>query len=313
MKEVIEHAVARNEANIRRDSMFDTIMTKYFGSDSMMRIISTSDVLGGNHSLSLRRRDIALADRRISVIEKMPSLETASRIELNARELWLYERYFRGHRIRSLPEFYGSCSDGPLTQLVFEDIPGVRPNLKRARTSSLVLAALAEINAVRLPEKIPFDSWALPFMDRERIRKRAASMSKDHDLGDFLQDLSLYDARYRGLKRGLGHGDLHGGNILVDKRDQVFLIDWSRWGAHPIGSDFGKYMLGAACRSWTISIREHLRGYADALGAELDDVVFSARYTRIGFLLSVLAGKAEKPPAVTREILHHAARLGSNQ
>jgi hypothetical protein len=41
-------------------------------------------------------------------------------------------------------------------------------------------------------------------------------------------------------------------------------------------------------------------------------VVFSARYTRIGFLLSVLAGKAEKPSAVTREILHHAARLGSD-
>ncbi len=53
----------------------------------------------------------------------------------------------------------------------------------------------------------------------------------------------------RGLKRGLGHGDLHGGNILVDERGRVFLIDWSRWGAHPVGSDVGKYMLGAVHRS----------------------------------------------------------------
>ena len=53
-----------------------------------------------------------------------------------------------------------------------------------------------------------------------------------------------------------------------------------------MGSDVGKYMLGAAYRRKGPSIREHLRGYADAVGAELDDVVFSARYTRIGFLLS---------------------------
>ena len=61
-------------------------------------------------------------------------------------------------------------------------------------------------------------------------------------------------------------------------------------------------MLGAASRSRAIAVREHLRGYAAALGIELDDVVFSARYTRIGFLLSVLADKAEKPSAVTRAI-----------
>src|SRR5687768_13277963 len=107
MKAIVEDAVACHADNMRRDSMFNAIMTVYFGPDSMMRIVSTSDVLGGNHTLSLRRRDIALGARRISVIEKIPSIETASRIELNARELWLYERYFRGHRIRSLPEFYG--------------------------------------------------------------------------------------------------------------------------------------------------------------------------------------------------------------
>ena len=191
--------------------------------------------------------------------------------------------------------------------------PARRPDLERPRASSLVLAALAEINAVRLPDEVPFDSWALPFMDRERIRQAGGIDVEGHDLRDFLRNLPLHDARYRGLKRGLGHGDLHGGNILVDERDRVFLIDWSRWGAHPVGSDFGKYMLGAAYRGRAIAVREHLRGYAAALGAELDDVVFSARYTRIGFLLSVLAGKAEKPPAVTREILHHAAMLGSDQ
>ena len=122
MKAIIERAAACDAANIRRDLMFNTIMTNYFGPDSMMRIISTSDVPGGNHTLSLRRRDIALGDRRISVVEKMPSIENASRIELNARELWLYEHYFRGQRLRSLPEFYGSCSEGPLTQLVFEHV-----------------------------------------------------------------------------------------------------------------------------------------------------------------------------------------------
>ena len=218
-----------------------------------MRIVSTSDVPGGNHSLSLRRRDVVVGDRRLSLIEKMPTIESAARVALNARELWLYERYFRGRRLGFLPEFYGSCSEGSLIQMVFEHVAGARPDLKLPRASGLVLAALGEINAVSLPEEIPFESWALPFMDPERIRKRAASMSKDHDLGDFPRNLPLHDARYRGLKRGLGHGDLHDGNILVDDRDRVFLIDWTRWGAHPVGSDFGKYMLGAAYRGRAIS------------------------------------------------------------
>ena len=280
-----------------------------------MRIVSTSDVPGGNHSLSLRRRDVVVGDRRLSLIEKMPTIESAARVALNARELWLYERYFRGRRLGFLPEFYGSCSEGSLVQMVFEHVSGTRPNLKLPRANGLILAALGEINAVSLPAEIPFESWALPFMDPERMRKRVAAISERHDLGDFPRNLPLHAARYHGLKRGLSHGDLHKGNILIDDHDRVFLIDWTRWGAHPVGSDFGKYMLGAAYRGGATSIREHLRGYADALGVELDDVVFSARYTRIGFLLSFRADRLNylRRRAITRELLHHIARLGAGQ
>ena len=314
MSRLIEFTDAKEEAIKHRESMFETIMSNYLGGDDKMRIVSTSDVPGGNHSLSLRRRDVVVGDRQLSLIEKMPTIESAARVALNARELWLYERYFRGRRLGFLPEFYGSCSEGSLTQMVFEHVSGARPDLKLPRVSGSVLAALGEINAISLPEEIPFESWAFTFMDPEWIGKRAASMSKDHDLGDFPRNLPLHDARYRGLKRGLGHGDLHDGNILVDDRDRLFLIDWTQWGVHPVGSDFGKYMLGAAYRGRAISIREHLRGYADALGVELDDVIFSARYTRIGFLLSK-GGKPGKPRphGVTREILHHVARLGAGQ
>ena len=55
-----------------------------------------------------------------------------------------------------------------------------------------------------------------------------------------------------------------------------------------MGSDIGKSLLGAVFRNGLRS-GDTLRGYADAVGADLDDVVFSARYTRIGFLLSILA------------------------
>ena len=48
MKAIIERAAACDAVNMRRDSMFDTIMTKYFGPDSRLRIVSTSDVPGGN-------------------------------------------------------------------------------------------------------------------------------------------------------------------------------------------------------------------------------------------------------------------------
>ena len=64
-------------------------------------------------------------------------------------------------------------------------------------------------------------------------------------------------------------------------------------GGAPGGSDVGKYLLGTAFRNG-LRISDVLGGYADAVGADLGDVVFSARYTRIGFLLSFLVRTPDK-------------------
>ena len=50
-------------------------------------------------------------------------------------EIWLYESYFRDHRIPFTPEFYGVCVEGYLMQIVFEYIEGVRPNLRIRRSA----------------------------------------------------------------------------------------------------------------------------------------------------------------------------------
>jgi hypothetical protein len=304
----------RQAALEARDAMFTAIIDERFGSGGV-RILSTSDVAGGNNSLSLRRRDLLGDGRRFSVIEKMPSIAPRERLELNARELWLYARYFRDHRTRFGPELYGSRQEGDLIQLVFEYIEGTRPNLRAAPVRARVLEALAEVGGTPVPDAIPFERWALPFMSTERILHRTALLAPELDLEPFRSRVPLHAARYGEMKGGLGHGDLHRGNILLDRHRKVFLLDWSRWGVHPLGSDYGKYLLGAAYRSEPLLVREELRGYAAAVGADLDDVVFSARYTRIGFLLGMVTRKGGHPNrgALTEEILHHVAGLESGQ
>ena len=281
-----------------------------------MRIVSTSDVPGGNHSLSLRRRDVVVGDRRLSLIEKMPTIESAARVALNARELWLYERYFRGRRLGFLPEFYGSCSEGSLTQMVFEHVAGARPDLKLPRASGSVLAALGEINAVSLPEEIPFESWALTFMDPERIGKRAASMSKDHDLGDFPRNLPLHDARYRGPEawarprrpsrgkhpRGRPRPGLPDRLVPVGRPSGRLRLRQVHAGRRvPQPGDLRSGSISAATRtrsassSTTWSSRPATRGSASCLSVPPE------------------RQRNRRRREVTREILHHVARLGAGQ
>ena len=136
---------------------------------------------------------------------------------LNARELWLYERYFRGRRLGFLPEFYGSCSEGSLVQMVFEHVSGTRPDLKLPRANGLILAALGEINAVSPACGNSIRKLGASLHGSGKDAEARRSHIERHDLGDFPRNLPLHAARYHGLKRGLSHGDLHKGNIL-DRR-----------------------------------------------------------------------------------------------
>ena len=163
--------------------MFNTIMTNYLGSKVPIEILSTTEIAGGNHSLSLRRRDLRLGRRRLSVVEKMPSVATPSRVGINFREIWLYESYFRDHRIPFTPEFYGVCVEGYLMQIVFEYIEGVRPNLRDPAVCGRVLEALARVNTVAVPARMPFPRWSLPFMEEPLLRKRLAAQLDGWDLG----------------------------------------------------------------------------------------------------------------------------------
>ena len=267
---------ARNDVSVAgaiRDSMFNTIMTNYLGSKVPIEILSTTEIDAGNNSLSLRRRDLRLGRRRLSVVEKMPSVATPARVGINFREIWLYESFFRDHRIPFTPEFYGVCVDGQLMQIVFEYIDGVRPDLQDPAACRRVLEALARVNSLAVPDRVPFPRQSLSFMNEALLRERLTAQSGSWGLVDFLRNLPAHAARYGGIKEGLSHGDLHRGNLLLAGDGRMFLIDWSRWGAHPVGADIGKYMIGAAYRSNAVPIRELLGGYAEAVGVALDDVI----------------------------------------
>jgi len=293
-----------------RDAMFAAILARHFGPETRIEIGAASDISGGNNSTSIRRRDLVVDGRPLSLVEKMPSVLPEERIALNLREAWLYDHYFRDHRIASTPRFYGSATEGGRMQLVFGFVPGVRPDLRTRAARNRVLAALGAVNAVPVPADLPFRRTSLSYVAAEQIAARGARLLAEDPpgrdgLARFLADLPAYAARYAGLPTGLGHGDCHGGNILVDG-DAVVLIDWTRWGDHPLGSDAGKYLAGLLHRTGT-PLTKGLRAYAAAVGADLGDVVFGARYTRIGFLLSLLPKNSPKRGTLLRELAQQAA------
>lgn len=295
-----------------RDAMFAAILARAFGPEAAIELGDVAEISGGNNSTSIRRRDLRVAGRPLSLVEKMPSTRPEERVALNRREAWLYEHYFRDGRLGCTPRFYGSADEAGQMQLVFEFVPGVRPDLRRRGIRDRVLAALGAVAAVPVPADLPFRRASLGYAASGRIAARGAELvaadppGRD-DVARFLAGLAEHAARYAALPTGLGHGDAHGGNILVDG-DKVVLVDWTRWGDHPVGSDAGKYLAGVLHRN-DVPLGKGLRPYAEAAGAGIDDVVFGARYTRIGFLLTMLPKNPPNRDALVAELAHQAAAV----
>ena len=303
-----------------RDQIFAVIMREYSRSpEANVEIVSSSDVPGGNNFLSLRKIAVKVGGTGHLVLDKIPSAPNRARHDMNLRELWLYENVFRHGRFDFVPEFYGSRLEGAVMQWVFRFVEGAHPNFGEQSARAGILRTLGTLNALQLPGEIPCKRTSMQYMNANRIgggieRLAAAPAASRPDralLVDFRAALPAHAARYDRMKRGLSHGDLHRSNILLGKDRKVYLIDWTRWGEHPVGSDIGKYLLGTAFRNG-LRIQDVLGGYADAVGADLGDVVFSARYTRIGYLLSFLVRNPDKETAVT-ELLHHASAIGRSQ
>ncbi len=303
-----------------RDRTLAAIMREYSGSpEATVEIVSSSDVPGGNNFLSLRKVAVNVGGTGHLVLDKIPSAPNRVRHDMNVRELWLYEKLFRDSRFDFVPEFYGSRVEGAVMQWVFGFIEGAHANFGERSARAAILRTLGTLNALELPGEIPCERTSMQYMRAGKIGKgigelAAAAATSGPDralLAEFRAALPAHAARYDRMKRGLSHGDLHRSNILLGKDRKVYLIDWTRWGEHPVGSDVGKYLLGTAVRNG-LRIRDVLGGYADAVGADLGDVIFSARYTRIGFLLSFLARNPDKRTALT-ELLHHAAAIGRAQ
>jgi hypothetical protein len=81
-------------------------------------------------------------------------------------------------------------------------------------------------------------------------RHRAQEATEMEAMKKFVMKEELYDKTLPEIKRILGelpaiyqHGDLHMNNIIVDKRNTnsiICLIDWARYGAYPLGTDFSR-------------------------------------------------------------------------
>lgn len=295
-------------------------MREYCGSpEAGLDILSASDISGGNNFLSLRKVIVDVGGTEHRILEKMPS----ARHNLNIRELWLYETFFRDCRIGFVPKFYGSRVEGETIQWVFEFIEeAVHADFREPSMRARILRSLGSLNALQLPPEIPHERTSMAFMNPTKIGRRVEALaealqerrSRRALMAEFRAALPAHAVRYDRMTRGLGHGDLHRGNMLLGKDRNLYLIDWTRWGEHPVGSDIGKYLLGAAFRNG-LPIRDTLQGYAEAVGVGLDDVEFSARYTRIGFLLAGLA-RAPFPPGnknAVKELFHHVSAVGRSQ
>ena len=107
---------------------------------------------------------------------------------------------------------------------------GGRYSMKREWNA---LRALQGLQGVPAPiALIDADCFVMELRGGTPIKKLARGTISDNTL----QQLQSLLSEMHG--RGVTHGDLHGGNILVDNLGEVSLIDWvtaSFFGPHPIG------------------------------------------------------------------------------